>query len=223
MQKVLLRYLGYAGVVLAGSGALLALAHYYPGSLQFDRQLPGNPLPTSEFSVIEILQNILLLVCAAIFGWIALRDRLRRPMALGFVALFSLMLLREIHFFLDYYLVLNLWRVLAATIVSVAIVYLGRNRHRVVQGWRRSWPSTGLAIIMAGLILLLPYAQLMGFEQLWSNLMDDSNRRIVRLITQEFLELGAYIVITIGAAELLYTWSRLPRIRSLHEQRPRRH
>jgi len=219
MQKILLRYLGYAAVVFIGSCGLLLLARYYPASMQFDRMLPGNDLPTSEYSAVEVLQNILLLICIGVFSWIAIRDRLRRPMALAFVALFTLMLLREVHFFLDYFLIVNLWRVIAAIILSVASVYLGRNRQRVAQGWHRSWPSTGLAIIMAGLILLLPFAQLMGFESLWLNLVDEPNRRVVRLITQEFLELGSYVVITLGAMEFLYTWSRLPQKPILHEHR----
>jgi hypothetical protein len=219
MQKVLIRFIWYALAVMAGAILLIGMAYIWPGSLQFDRQIPGISVSTSEFSPVELIQNVLLLFCASVFGWIALRDRLRRPMALAFVALFGCFLIRELDFFLDFYVVDNLWQVVCALILAIACVYIGRNWQRFVQGWRRSWPSSGLAIIMAGLILLIPYAQLMGHEPLWQSIMGDSYVRIVKVITEEFIELGAYALIAIGSGEFLYTWSRLPRTRILHSRR----
>ena len=221
MQKIFIRYLFYALVVMLVTSSLLALAYMMPGSLQFDRMVPGLDIPTSEFSPVELLQNLLLLGCSGVFCWIAFRDRLRRPMAVAFAALFGVCLVRELDFFLDFYLIDNLWQVLCALILTVALVYVGRNRDRFAQGWRRSWPSAGLAMIIGGLILLVPYAQLMGHGPLWQNMMGDNYVRVVKVITEEFIELGAYGMMAIGSAEFLYAWSRLPRTRTLHSQRRR--
>jgi hypothetical protein len=49
--------------------------------------------------------------------------------------------------------------------------------------------------------------------------MGDSYVRIVKVITEEFIELGAYALIAIGTGEFLYAWSRLPRTRILHSRR----
>ena len=219
MQKILIRYFAYALAVMVVTVILLGLARWVPGSLQFDRTVSGIAARTSEFSPIELLQNLLLLWCVAAFGWIALRDRLRRALAVACAALFGVCLVRELDFFLDFYLVDNLWQVLGAIILSVALVYIGRHREKLEQGWRRSWPSAGLALILGGLILLFPYAQLIGHGALWQGIMGDNYVRVVKVIVEEFIELGAYGLMAIGSAEFLYAWSRLPRTRTLHSQR----
>jgi hypothetical protein len=222
MRKIIIRYLGYGLLVMAVTSAMLGLAYWLPGSLQFDRLVPGINVRTSEFSPVELLQNVLLLWCLAAFGWIALRDRLRRPLTVAFAAMFGVFLVRELDFFLDFYVIDNLWQVLCAVILSVALVYIGRHRERLEQGWRRSWPSAGLALILGGVILLLPYAQLIGHGPLWQGIMGDNYVRVVKVIVEEFIELGAYGLMAIGSAEFLYAWSRLPRTRTLHSQRRRK-
>jgi hypothetical protein len=216
MTKVFLRYLAYAFGVFAGMVLMMLLAWQLPGGLQFEREMTAINVRTSELSPIELLQNLLLLVCSGIFGWIASRDRLRRPMAVGFSALFAIFLVRELDFFLDFYLRDNLWQVLCALIASVAGVYCFRNSSRYAQGWSRSWPSAGLALIMGGLILLIPFAQLVGHAEFWKLILAENYIRIVKVATEEIVELGAYAIITIGTIEFFYSWSRLPRTRSLH-------
>jgi hypothetical protein len=157
-----------------------------------------------------------------VFGWIASRDRLRRPMAISFAALFTAFFIRELDFFLDFYVLDNLWQVLCAVVLSVAWVYCVRNKHRYVQGWRRSWPSAGLALIIGGIILLLPFAQVVGHQGMWMTILGDDYQRVVKVAVEEFVELGAYAIITIGTLEFLYTWSRLPRTRNIAAP-PRKH
>jgi hypothetical protein len=219
MRKVLFRYLAYALGVFAGTVLIMVLALSLPGGLQFDRVVSG--MPTSELSPVELLQNLLLLFCAGAFGWIAYRDRLRRPMAIGFSMLFAAFLIRELDFFLDVFLLDNLWQVLCATLLSVALVYGARNHYRYGQGWRRSWPSPGLALIIGGIILLIPFAQLIGHEALWKLILGEAYVRVIKVAAEEFIELGAYTMITLGTIEFLYSWSRLPRTRNI-DARPRR-
>lgn len=221
MRKVFFRYLAYALGVVTCTIAIMLLAAQLPGGLQFERTIAGIDIPTSELSPVELLQNMLLIFCASAFGWIASRDRLRRPMAMGFSMLFIIFLVRELDFFLDFFLLDNLWQVLCALLLSVTIVYCARNHYRYVQGWRRSWPSAGLALIIGGIILLIPFAQLIGHEALWKTIMGDEYMRVVKIASEEFIELGAYMIITIGTIEFLYAWSRLPRTRNI-DARPRR-
>jgi len=216
MPKVLLRYLIYAILVALGSVLMMLIAVRLPGGLQFERTIPEVGVTTSEFSPVEMLQNLLLIICACMFGWIAARDRLRRPMALAFCALFAIFFVRELDFFLDFYVVDNLWQVVCAAILAITVVYLGRHRRRFLHGLRRSWPSTGLAIMLSGLILLIPFAQLMGHNVLWAQIMGDDYVRVVKVAAEEFIELGAYAILTIGVIEFLYSWSRLPQTRKLH-------
>ncbi len=220
MLNVFLRYLLYALVVAFGSILMIGIATLVPTGLQFERTISELGVVTSELSPVELLQNLLLLICIMLFGWIASRDRLRCPMALGFCTLFAVCLVRELDFFLDFYVIDNLWQVVCATLLAITLVYLGRHRKRFVNGLARSWPSTGLAIILGGFILLIPFAQLMGHDELWQQIMGDGYIRVVKVAAEEIIELGAYSMLTIGAFEFLYSWSRLPQTRNLHA-RPR--
>ena len=221
MQKVLIRYLSYALAVFIVTTLLIGLADRFPGQLLLRYEMTDLGMRTSELSPVEVLQNLLLIFCAAVFGWIASRDRLRRPLAIGFNALFLAFLIRELDFFLDFYVLDNVWQVLVALLLSGTVVYLMRNGDRYAQGWRRSWPSAGLALIIGGLILLIPFAQLVGHEALWLTVLGDDYQRVVKVAVEEFIELGAYAIITIGTVEFFYAWSRLPRTRDI-EPRPGR-
>ena len=118
--------------------------------------------------------------------------------------MFAAFLIRELDYFLDFYLMDNLWQVLCAILLSVAAVYCARNHYRFSQGWRRSWPSAGLALIIGGLILLIPFAQLVGHEATWRSVMGDSYLRIVKVASEEFIELGAYAIITMGTIGIFF-------------------
>ncbi len=213
MLKVLLRYLGYTVGVTVVMVVMLAVALRMPGGLGFDRAIAGVGARTSELSPVELLQNLILLVCAGCFGWVAWRDRLRRPMAMSLAVFLLACLIRELDYFLDFFIVDNLWQVLCAILLSFGLVYGVRNRERFAQGWKRSWPSAGLAMILGGFILLIPFAQLVGHEALWQAILGDNFTRVVKVAAEEFLELGAYTLIMIGTIEFLYAWSRLPRRR----------
>ncbi|MBT8422635.1 MAG: hypothetical protein HKN56_00170 [Gammaproteobacteria bacterium] len=213
MQRVFLRFFSYALVTFVIVVLMLSIADRVPGGLDFEHVVDGIEAPTSEFSPVEILQNLLLLISAGCFLLVAWIDRLRRPMAASIAALMLASLIRELDFFLDFYVVDNLWQALCVALVSAGIVYGMRNRQRFVQGWKRSWPSAGLALIMGGYILLIAFAQLVGHGPLWQAVLAENYLRVVKVAAEEFVELGAYIIIMIGTVEFLWAWSRLPRKR----------
>ena len=222
MLKVLLRYFAYATLIAGAAAGLLWMALRWPGGLLLNFVVgEEDTLGTSEFSPVEQLQHLLLLLSAGIFAWVAIRDRLRRPMCVGFIALFLIGFIRELDFFLDRYATDNLWQVLCTIVLALATVYIYRHRKRYLIGWRRTWPSVGLAIIFGGMLLLVPYSLIVGNESLWQAIMGDAYARVAKMAAEEFIELGGYLLIFIGSIEFLYTWARLPETRSL-DTRPRR-
>jgi len=222
MLKVLLRYFAYATLIAGAAAGLLWVALRWPGGLLLNFVVgEEDTLGTSEFSPVEQLQHLLLLLSAGIFAWVAIRDRLRRPMCVGFIALFLMGFIRELDFFLDRYATDNLWQVLCTIVLALATVYIYRHRKRYSIGWRRTWPSVGLAIIFGGMLLLVPYSLIVGNESLWQAIMGDAYARVAKMAAEEFIELGGYLLIFIGSIEFLYTWARLPETRSL-DTRPRR-
>ncbi|MDJ0927187.1 MAG: hypothetical protein QNJ73_05995 [Gammaproteobacteria bacterium] len=219
----ILRFVGYALFAAAIALLVYEAGLRNPDGLQLASKYAGPAgatLTTTEHSLVETLQNLLLAFCALAFAWVALRDRLRRPLAILFMVSFMLCLLRELDFFLDYNVADNFWQVLAGLIGAPAGVYLTRHRHRLIAGWQRSWPSAGLAMLMAGFILLIPFTQILVREELWQLTLGDLYTRTAMLAFEELAELGAYIVIAIGTMEFLYAWSRLPQTREM--DRPRR-
>ena len=208
MKKAFLRYLAYVALVALTAYGITRVPYIVPGGLWLD--VAGQQGTTSEFSPIEQLQHACLLACAIIFFWIAGRDRLRRPMALGWASLFTMFLIRELDYVLDTYVVDSLWPALFAAVLAFASVYLFRNRNRFISGWRRSWPSAGLGMVLAGLLLLIPFTQIVVGNQLWSAVMEEHYVRGAKIAAEELMELGAYLIILVGSIEFLYSWSRLP-------------
>ena len=50
-------------------------------------------------------------------------------------------------------------------------------------------------------------------EALWRQILADDYVRVVKVAAEEFIELGAYLLMAAGTLEFLYAWSRLPRRR----------
>jgi len=215
------RYLLYAIVVAAVPYLLLQSAVLRPESLS----LLVNVAPigvTTEYSSIELSQNFLIVLCALIFSWIAWRDRLRRPLAIVFVALFSVILVRELDFFLDRLVADNCWQVLVTLIIALSGVYIYRHLKRLELGWYRSWPSAGIAMIIAGAMVLIPFSLIVAHEEFWQAILGDEYTRQVKVAVEELVELGGYLIMTIGSFEFLYEWSRLPKSRAVDRHRQRR-
>lgn len=205
------RFLAYA--VLVGSVSLL--------TVEIALRLPGSGLVTVDELIAEI-QLALLVICVGVFSWVALRDRLRRPLAIALVAIFCFGLIRELQDFLDRMVTDNFWQASAALVLTVASVYLYRHRARLVAGWQRSWPSAGLAILLAGLMLTIFFVPILFAPKLWQAVLGSGyTRRTVRLLA-EAASLGAYLVILVGSLEFLYAWSRLPQTREMDRPRRRR-
>jgi len=211
MKKALLRYLGYMSFAALTAYALLYFSGVVPDKLLLDFTV--DQYQTSEFSPVEQLQHAFLLVCSVIFFWIASRDRLRRPMAIGWATLFMLFLVRELDYVFDTYLADNVWEAVSAVILAFSGVYIYRHSDRFVNGWRRSWPSAGLGIALGGLILLVPFTQVVVSSTLWAAVMDENYVRAAKVAAEELMELGAYLLMLIGSVEFMYSWSRLPQTR----------
>lgn len=211
MRRVALRFLVYALAVTALTALTVFWGATSPHGFGLERQFAGSDAQTSELSPIELMQNVLLLYGVTLLVIIALKDRLRRPMAWSLAILLLAFLVRELDFFLDHLIADNVWQVLSALLLAIGIVYGVRQRVRWRQGFRRSWPSAGLAIFLAGVIMLLSFAQLLGNEIIWRTILGDAYIRVIKTAVEEYCELGAYMLMAIGLSEFFYAWSLLPR------------
>ena len=173
-----------------------------PGSLNLqifvtDADIRG----TSEFSPLEIIQAIILLLCGALMAWVAQYCPSQRPIAilLGGLALASV--IRENDYFLDRYLADNLWQILVAVVGALVIAYTYRHRRRLQIALARVWPSPGLTLLFAGAIILFSFSLLVGHEPLWMSILGDTYQRVIKLAVEEFIELAGYFLWMIGSIE----------------------
>lgn len=173
-----------------------------PGSLNLqifvtDADIRG----TSEFSPLEIIQAIILLLCGALMAWVAQYCPSQRPIAilLGGLALASV--IRENDYFLDRYVADNLWQVLVAVVGALVIAYTYRHRRRLQIALARVWPSPGLTLLFAGAIILFSFSLLVGHEPLWMSILGDTYQRVIKLAVEEFIELAGYFLWMIGSIE----------------------
>jgi len=199
------RYVLYFFGIASVTALLVQLEVANPGTLRMHEYVAeGDAFGTSEFSAVENVQLILLLACGAMMGWVARHSNTQRPLAILLGGLALILLIRELHYFLDQYIIDNLWQVLVGVSGALLIAYCYRHLKRLNIALARIWPSPGLTLIYAGAIILFAYSIMVGHEPLWLAMLGDAYARIIKLAVEEFIELIGYLLCLIGTIEYVY-------------------
>jgi len=202
---VWVRYVAYFIGILLITAILTQLEAAYPGSLRLQVFTdPTDVLGTSEFSPLEMIQLVVLVVCGALMGWVAEYCPQQRPLAFLFGGMALAFLVRELDYFLDRYVADNFWQVVIAIIGALLIAYALRNRLRIQIALARIWPSPGLTLLFAGALVLFCFSLTIGHEPLWQSIFGDAYRRSAKLAIEEFIELIGYALWLIGTIEYTY-------------------
>lgn len=202
---VLIRYILYFLGIALLTWLLTQMEIAAPGSLklQFFAH-PGDTLGTSEYSPVEIIQVVILLICCALHAWVALNCPSQRPIAIPFGGLAAIFAIRELDHFFHRFIVDNFWQVIMVVVAAALITYASRNRRRFRIAWVRIWPSPGLTLLFAGACIMFAFVQLIGYEPLWMAIMGDGYQRIVWLAVEELVEIAGYYFWLIGTIEYTY-------------------
>ena len=199
------RYIAYFVGITLLTWLLTQLEISFPGSLRLHVITNGaDQFGTSEFSPIETIQPIIIAACGMLMLWVAEYCPSQRPIAIPFGGLALAFIIRELDYFLDLYLIDNLWQVLIGIPAAFVIVYTYRARKRLKIAWARVWPSPGLALLFAGAVILFAFVRLVGHEPLWMAILGDDYRRVAKLAVEEFIELMGYLLWLIGTIEYTY-------------------
>lgn len=202
---VWIRYIFYFIGVTLLTWMLTQLEISFPGSLKLHSFIDASDqFGTSEFSPIEIIQILILGVCGLLMVWVTKYCASQRPVAILFGGVALAFLIGELDFFIDRYLIDNLWQVLIAVVGAFVIAYMYRHYRRFRVAWGRIWPSPGLAILFAGALIMFAFIRLVGHEELWMSILGDGYHRVVKLAVEEFIELIGYLLWLIGAIEYTY-------------------
>ncbi|MEJ2603709.1 MAG: hypothetical protein P8172_10500 [Gammaproteobacteria bacterium] len=201
-MSIFLRYAAYAlgtGLLI---GFLVLREVQFPGALQLQVYRDASDvLGTSEYSIVEWLQLVLISACGVIFGAVAWRRRGQRPLAVLFATVALACLVRELDYFLDLHFRDNLWQVMLALVLAIGGAYLVRHRRRAFVALARLWPSPAVALLFGGALVLFPFSNLIGHEGFWQALQGDDYRRIAKLAMEEMTELMGYAMCLCGAVE----------------------
>lgn len=216
-----LRLLAYVVGLALMMVALVAIERFTEPGLQM---LVASPLAatlgTSEYSVVEWLQIVMLIAIAALAWWAARLSRLQRALAtLGF-AIACAAIIRELDLFLDRFLFDHAWQLLVAIVGVAAIVSSVRNRRALVAGWVRALREPGLGLIVLGISVVTVFANALGNEGLWQSLMGDAYVRVAKVATEELTELAGYWLWLVGQIEFALSCKSQHRV--LHEGSERR-
>ena len=221
-----IRYVAYFVVIAFITWALTQLEVTSPGRLKLHVMLGETDVyGTSEFSPVEIIQVIILAFCGGVMAWIARFCPSQRPVAIPLGGLALLFMIRELDFFLDRYLIDNLWQVLTAIVAALVIVYTYRRWRRLKIALARLWPSPGLTLLFAGAVILFAFVQFVGHEPLWMSILGDNYLRVIKLAVEEFIELSGYFLWMIGTVEYAFQARAIayrepqPVVRKRREQR----
>lgn len=202
---VWIRYLAYFGAITIITWLLTQLELASPGSLKLHIVLSDMDVyGTSEFSPVEMIQAIILGACGIITGWVARYCPSQRPIAFGLGGLALVFLIRELDYFLDRFIVDNLWQVLDVIVGALIIAYVYRQRRRLRIALARIWPSPGLTLLFSGAVVLFAFSLLVGHEALWMSILGDSYQRVIKLAVEEFIELVGYFLWMIGTIEYAF-------------------
>lgn len=221
-----IRYVAYFVVIAFITWALTQLEVTSPGRLKLHVMVGETDVyGTSEFSPVEIIQVIILGFCGGVMAWIARFCPSQRPVAVPLGGLALLFMIREVDFFLDRYLIDNLWQVLTAIVAALVIVYTYRRWRRLKIALARLWPSPGLTLLFAGAVILFAFVQFVGHEPLWMSILGDNYLRVIKLAVEEFIELSGYFLWMIGTVEYAFQARAIayrepqPVVRKRREQR----
>lgn len=199
------RYLLYFVAIAFITWALTQMEISAPGSLKL-HVVPSatDVYGTSEFSPVEIIQAIILAACGIITAWVARYCPSQRPIAIALGGTALAFLIRELDYFLDRYVVDNLWQVLDVIVAALVIAYTYRHRKRLLIALARIWPSPGLTLLFSGALVMFAFVPLVGHEPLWMSILGESYQRVIKLAIEEFIELIGYFLWMVGTIEYAF-------------------
>jgi hypothetical protein len=179
---------------------LAALTAAVPLIIYVDSVICGNGV--SEYSMTELMEDVLLLLAAIMF----FTEAWRRPLSRGFFVLvggfFACMLIRELDFAFDV-IRHGAW-LYVALLTAMASVALAIACRTTVFAPMAAYADTKSCIYVSiGLLIVMVFSRLFGSGRLiWTDIMGTDYKSVYKAIIQEGLELFGYVFVGYGSCLL---------------------
>ncbi len=169
-------------------------------ALRLDYIVLGNQV--GELSITEGLEQLMLVLSAGSFFYLAKRQTKLKHAATLMGAFFLVMLIRENDAFFDY-IVHGFWVYPALAVTFAAITYAVRNGKQTLDQLAVILSSSYMNMLVLGLIMLLVFSRLFGMGSFWQGVMAEHYVRDVKNIVEEGSELLAYCIIAFSSIKIL--------------------
>ena len=170
------------------------------GLLRLDVYVDAHNL--SEFSWVELTQEVLLFLLVLGYFALARHSRLWRPAATLVGGFFACLLIRELDAFLDV-VFHGFWVVPALLVAGLALSVAWKERAATLRGLAMMVRSPFFGGLLCGLVTLLVFSRLMGMSSLWQMLLQDGYARMIKETVEETLELFGYMQIFVASAGII--------------------
>ncbi len=157
----------------------------------------------SEQSLTEYSQELLLLAVVVLSVWSVRRTPINRAfiVLLGFVSFISF--IREFNNTLTEYLFPGAWSTLVAITFVPAIFYFYRRLPQLRNDILVSSNTFGFGILVSGTLLLHVFSRFYGANEIWQFHMGEHFDRGVARVSEESIELMAYLLLLMGTIEVI--------------------
>jgi hypothetical protein len=167
-------------------------------AVRFDALFPMEEGYFGEISMVEILQEIILVVLFVFYVVFGFKFREIQPVANILSLFFLISFIREFNFLIEFW-------IYPALLVLAVIVWL------VVRDFKKLKPATQIffsypasAWFFSGFLVTYIFSRLFGRSKFWLLIYDESNYRLAKAATEEGIELLGDALMLIGAIELIF-------------------
>ncbi|ASM38684.1 MAG: hypothetical protein SPI03_04965 [Campylobacter sputorum] len=147
----------------------------------------------SEYSFIEISQEIILFIIICIYFYMAKQIYILKHICILIGSFFMCMLIRELDFLFDI-LHHGSWFYFAIITAIIGTTLAFRDKNKLLNGFEyyKNLPYFGMMI--SGLLTILVFSRLFGTTMFWNLLLPNNYANIVKNIVQEGSEFFGYIL-----------------------------
>ncbi len=162
---------------------------------------------SSEVSLTELTQSVLIFLSAIMFGIIAWRQPNTRGWMVLVSGLFACMFIREMDFWLDK-IYKGLWFYPAMFTAITVIMYSIRQKQAMLPTFVEFTSTRSYPYIMTGLLILLLFSRLFGTGSFWQEVMTENYHPVYNRVIQEGIELLGYVLIAFGSTYFFIQFNR---------------
>ena len=178
---------------------------------------PGDITDFKEGAIVEDLQLTILAIAAALaIG--AGRIRSGSPMLVLLGGLTCLALVRELDHWFDSLIPAVGWQGPAASVLLVTLLLVWKDRTTFVIEAREFLSGRAFGVLWAGVIVAIPFAQLVGHSHFLEAIMGDDYDRSYKRVIEETGEFAGYLIIALGIFESVLDLRRRGMLRELQRE-----